>query len=87
MEPTGLGPGGRLWLYAAKSGRFRPSASNDAGQRLCPNGVLGIYDPTERQRVIVGGLDGGIMSGDFGFQPREECRDLGVDVDRFSHRG
>ncbi|MER8497960.1 hypothetical protein NKH36_27710 [Mesorhizobium sp. M1312] len=51
------------------------------------NGVLGIYDPTERQRVIVGGLDGGIMSGDFGFQPREECRDLGVDVDRFSHRG
>lgn len=35
--------------------------------------MLGICDPTERQRVIVGGLDGGIMSGDFGFQPREEC--------------
>ncbi|WP_156942725.1 hypothetical protein [Mesorhizobium sp. L48C026A00] len=27
--------------------------------------MLGIYDP-ERQRVIVGGLEGGIMSGDFG---------------------
>lgn len=49
--------------------------------------MLGIYDPTERQRVIVGGLDGGIMSGDFGLQAREECRDLGVDVDRFTHRG
>ncbi|MER8970247.1 hypothetical protein NKI72_29000 [Mesorhizobium sp. M0437] len=51
------------------------------------NGVLGIYDPTMRQRVIVGGLDGGIMSGDFGLQAREECRDHGVDVDRFSQRG
>ncbi|WP_352874424.1 hypothetical protein [Mesorhizobium sp. M1006] len=40
-----------------------------------------------RQRVIVGGLDGGIMSGDFGLQAREECRDRGVDVDRFSQRG
>ncbi|MER8427094.1 hypothetical protein [Mesorhizobium sp. M1403] len=49
--------------------------------------MLGIYDPTERQRVIVGGLDGGIMSGDFRLQAREECRNLGVEVDRFSHRG
>lgn len=49
--------------------------------------MLGIYDPTERQRVIAGGLDGGIMSGDFVLQAREECRNLGVEVDRFSHRG
>ncbi|MER9877234.1 hypothetical protein [Mesorhizobium sp. M0195] len=40
--------------------------------------MLGIYDPTERQRVIAGGLDGGIMSGDFVLQAREECRNLGV---------
>lgn len=49
--------------------------------------MLGIYDPTERQRVTVGGLDGGVMSGDSGLQAREECRDLSLDVGRFSHRG
>ncbi|MER8816113.1 hypothetical protein NKJ36_13620 [Mesorhizobium sp. M0142] len=54
---------------------------------MSQNGVLGIYDPAERQRVIVGGLDGGIMLGDYGLQAREECRDLGANVGRFSHRG
>lgn len=35
-------------------------ASKEGGQRWSLDGVLGIYEPTERQRVVVGGLDGGI---------------------------
>ncbi|ESY12550.1 hypothetical protein X751_30035 [Mesorhizobium sp. LNJC395A00] len=38
-------------------------ASKEGGQRWSRDGVLGIYEATERQRVVVGGLDGGIRSG------------------------